>query len=172
MKRRRITKAARRFIQRDIRRLARKGYKGKQRVRVAFAQARRKGYKVPRRRRNVPMRQSESIAWNQIVGYAEQLRKASRGGAVAKGEAQRIAYQLAGVASEMLEQLSRGVHVNPNPSLAIIGANPRGGKLIGHVMEIRYQHAGKDRGYYYHKFHSRPTLVGCPDGSLHISGGR
>ena len=77
---------------------------------------------------------------------------------------------------QLQQQAQHGVHVNPrrNPVLAVAGMNPpRGrGRVLGHVTEVRYQHSGKDRGYYKHVFTSRPKLVGLPDGSLHITGRR
>lgn len=46
-RRSRMSPAARRFVSSDIRRLRRRGYGRKQAVAVAYAQARRKGYRVP-----------------------------------------------------------------------------------------------------------------------------
>lgn len=65
-----------------------------------------------------------------------------------------------------------GKYHRKNPALALVGANPRGGKYLGRCTEVRYlREAGAHRGRYRHPFKTRARLVAMPNGSLAIIGG-
>lgn len=156
---RNVSQRARRYIGRTIRRLARKGEPAPKRIAVAYAKARRRGFRVPKRgRRNISPPYSEKLAWRRV----KQLGQAMGGGL------DRHSRELMMIADAMLEQLGRGVH--HNPTLAIAGNPSRSAKVVkelGRVVEIRYKRKD-DGGFYYHPFRSRPRLLALSDGTIAV----
>lgn len=168
--RRKVSRRARQFIGRTIRRLAHKGERAPQRVAIAFAKARRKGYRVPKARRNPYAGRSETQAWNMVETIGLALDKyLPRLSVRDQQPVANLIDTLLTVSGSMREQIKRGVHVNPrsNPALAIVGGNPP----LGKVIEIRYHRdVGSHPGYYRHRFKRghEPKLVALSDGSLKV----
>lgn len=160
----RYSTAARRFVGRKIRRLAKEGYRGKQRVAIALSSARRRRLKVPGRRNPIlpsNIVTSERKAWERVAVMAARLT----GNEVLQDSLIRLA-------QSMLAQLSHGVHANP-ATLAIVGANPPG-RLLGEIVgDVKYHRTiGKYPGFYKHDFkgRSKACIYAMPDGSLRIIG--
>jgi hypothetical protein len=171
---RRYSPRARTFVGRKIRRLAREGYRGTQRVAIALAMARRRGLKVPKRTRRNPNAPgtalSESSMWLQVKRIGKDLQRLS--GYMFTNPVAAHGRELVIIAEAALAQLKRGVHENP-ASLAIVGANPPG-RLLGTIVgDVRYHRTiGKHPGYYRHDFkgRSKACIYAMPDGSLRIVG--
>jgi hypothetical protein len=181
-RRRRVSTKARRFIGRTIRRLAHRGERAPQRIAIAYAKARRRGFKVPKRgRRNPwgPGQEFRSIGPIKTVAQlkrtAKQLlrfvRPDSRMAAAAYFAMRQPDAVLARPAlqEELLDFLKvYAGAAKKNPHLAVVGAmNPP----LGQAIELRYHRvAGEHPGYYRHKFTSRATVFAMKDGSLRIVG--
>lgn len=164
-RKRKVSLAARRFIGRTIRKLAHertrraKRRSPAQREAIAYAKARRAGYRVPRTN---PRALSEAKAWQDVRDAMYSIYNPSFAHSIPR-HIRQIAERVDRLASQMERQLARGVH--ENPALAIVGGNPP----MGRVVEIRYhRNRGAHPGYYKHVFKRRPVMVALHDGSLKI----
>lgn len=171
--RRRVTKRARRFIGRTIRRLAHRGERAPQRIAIAYAKARRRGFRVPKAN---PMSRKDFeymaalIANLQLNGVPQNCLNIVTDFAVEVGKKANPRFDADRFARRII-QLVGGKHpfrYVRNPTLALVGANPRGHRL-GKCVEVRYvRETGAHRGRYYHRFKARANLLAMPDGSLAI----
>lgn len=134
---------------RRVRRGARKGRP------VLTAQA------VLKRKRNAPA-YSEKKAWAAVHKIAARLAGSQVSAAV-----QEEGYALRELAGAMLEQLGRGVHINP--MLAVFGANPPRRVVTGSddVQGILYRHKEDGRDYV-HPFGHGVKVKNNRDGSTVI----
>lgn len=117
----------------------------------AILTAKRKG------RKGNPVAYSERKAWAAVRTIARRLRPT-------RDDDRTDVAALGVLADYMLEQLGKGVHVNP--ALAIFGANPprRAGILSNEVQAVLYRHAGNGRDYV-HPFGKGVRVVNKRDGS-------
>jgi hypothetical protein len=85
-------------------------------------------------------------------------------------QSRRMVSEAIGLATLLRDQASQGIH--ENPTLALVGANPRGGRYLGDAREIRYVRAvGRHRGQRFkHGFKGRTKLYAMPDGSIRVVG--
>lgn len=138
--RRNPSKRAQKYIGRTIKKLAKKGERGKQAVAIAYGKARRAGFRIPKKaRRNPRGAYSETEAWDNVADAVQLI--------VDGQQVRENALYIASLANTMLKQLARGVHANP--AIAVLG-NPGdsvAGTLSDRVYEVRYRHAQDGRDY-------------------------
>jgi hypothetical protein len=85
-------------------------------------------------------------------------------------QSRRMVSEAIGLATLLRDQAAAGVH--ENPTLVLVGANPRSGQYLGDVKEIRYlRKVGADRNVRFkHAFKRRACLYAMPDGSIRVVG--
>lgn len=167
------TPKARRFVSAKIRKLRREGKPERAAVGEALAIGRRKGYRsLPKRPRGNPV--SERSNLEGIVRRLEKAASYLRAGwetprdrAAADNAMVGIA-DAANLASQLLEQLARGVHANPrrrtNPVLGLIAnESPAVFTVSKRVKEIVYIHA-QDGEEYVHPFAPGVSATFLQDG--------
>ena len=122
MRRSRYSRRASRFVSRKIRKLAHEGVEAPRRVAAALSMARRRGLKVPRK-------PNVGIA---AEGPAEHIRNAMAMLATHRhflptdDDTYELIVSVEARLRRALEQLERGTtRLRSNPTLAILGANPR-----------------------------------------------
>ncbi len=109
------------------------------------------------KRKGNPVAYSERKAWRAVRMIGLRVYNA-------KADATQDGTALTTLADYMLEQLGKGVHINP--SLAVFGANPprKAGVLSNEVQAVLYRHAGDGRDYV-HPFGKGVRVVNKHDGS-------
>lgn len=116
---------------------------------------------LTRKRGRNPVAYSEKKAWKAVEEIARRIART----VPKNSEVEADALILAGLSEYMLEQLARGVHVNP--ALAVFG-NPSKARLLSNdVQAVLYRHAADGRDYV-HPFGKGVRVVNKRDGSTVI----
>lgn len=111
---------------------------------------------------------SESGAWEEILAIVNDLIDAD----LVFGEARRDLVYVRNIAQEMLQQVKKGVHVNPGPHMASsrrqMGLVPQ--EMSRDVLAIIYRHVDDDEHYIHGFGDANLELKDKPDGTLTVRG--